>query len=376
MKVNSWFRLVSLLIAFTLVSTASYAAVKPGGSCSKAGIKSISAGKTYTCIRSGKKLVWNKGALTPVAKPSPSATSSATPTAAPSASPTPTQTAQPAIDEVSRIIYAMRHELLDKTYESSGNFTFIFQGDTTAEVESKTKRSLLNAAPAFAKLGFKISNGLILVARDVDWIKVQLDANNCKYRSLPGRPGFYVGKSCKDGNGAVTSVHWEAEKFNDGLDGLYFNHVIPHEYFHQIQELLTPLGNADFPKWFWEGSAQFFTNQAWSDWNKQKSYIEWFEHWWRDLRPDLGAAACKNATIELMSNPETPGLEGICAYSKGQLLVEYFVAKYGLTKYREIYVQNTTPGWQNFGTVFKKVTGDELRDFYADADTFISSRGW
>jgi hypothetical protein len=369
-------RLVALIVPIVLVASNSYAAVKAGSSCSKAGIKSVSAGKTYTCVKSGKKLVWNKGVAVPVAKPAPSASSSAVPTAVPSVSSTPPPTAQPAIDEVSKIIYSMRNELLNKPYETNADFIFIFQGDTTAEVESKTKRSLLNAAPVFANLGFKISNGLILVARDVDWIKVQLDANNCKYRSLPDRPGFYVGKSCKDGNGAVTSVHWEAEKFNDGLDGLYFNHVIPHEYFHQIQELLTPLGNADFPKWFWEGSAQFFTNQAWSNWNKQKSYIQWFEHWWRDLRPDLGTAACKNATIELMSNPGTPGLEGICAYSKGQLVVEYLVSKYGLAKYREIYVQNSTPGWQNFDKVFKKVTGDDLKDFHRDADIFISSRGW
>jgi M6 family metalloprotease-like protein len=35
--------------------------VKAGSSCSKAGIKSVSAGKTYTCVKSGKKLVWDKG---------------------------------------------------------------------------------------------------------------------------------------------------------------------------------------------------------------------------------------------------------------------------------------------------------------------------
>jgi len=55
-----------------LVAPNSYAAVKAGSACSKAGIKSVSAGKTYTCVKSGKKLVWNKGVLIPVAKPAPS----------------------------------------------------------------------------------------------------------------------------------------------------------------------------------------------------------------------------------------------------------------------------------------------------------------
>jgi hypothetical protein len=363
------------IVAATLSSNAS-AAIKAGSTCTKLGLKSVSGGKSYTCVKSGKKLVWNKGVLSPIAKPAPSATATPVPVPSETPSPKPVPTAQPPIDEVSRVIYEIRRDLPDKSYEGSSKFIFTFQGDSTSEVEQKTKRSLLNAIPTYEKLGFNISDGLILVARDVDWVKDQLDANGCKYRSLPGRPGFYVGKSCPNGNGAVTSVHWEAEKFSDGLDGLYFNHVIPHEYFHQVQELLTPYGNADFPKWFWEGSAQFFTNQAWSSWNKQKSYVEWFEHWWRDLRPDLGAVACKSATIELMSNPGTAGVDGICAYSKGQLIVEYLVYKYGLTKYRELYVQNNTPGWQNFGSVFKKVTGDELKDFYVDADIFISSRGW
>jgi hypothetical protein len=66
-------RLIALVIPMVLVATNSYAAVKAGSACSKAGIKSVSAGKTYTCVKSGKKLVWDKGVLVPVAKPAPSA---------------------------------------------------------------------------------------------------------------------------------------------------------------------------------------------------------------------------------------------------------------------------------------------------------------
>ena len=66
-------RLVALLIPMVLVASNSYAAVKAGAACSKAGSKSESGGKSYTCIKSGKKLVWDKGVLVPVAKPAPSA---------------------------------------------------------------------------------------------------------------------------------------------------------------------------------------------------------------------------------------------------------------------------------------------------------------
>jgi hypothetical protein len=83
-------RLVALIIPMVLVASNSYAAVKAGSACSKAGIKSVSAGKTYTCVKSGKKLVWDKGVLIPVAKPAPNAS------ATPSADATPSPTSSPA----------------------------------------------------------------------------------------------------------------------------------------------------------------------------------------------------------------------------------------------------------------------------------------
>jgi hypothetical protein len=85
-------RLVALIIPMVLVASNSYAAVKAGSSCSKAGIKSVSAGKTFTCVKSGKKLVWNKGVSISVAKPAPSA--SATPSPAPTQSPVATEPAK------------------------------------------------------------------------------------------------------------------------------------------------------------------------------------------------------------------------------------------------------------------------------------------
>jgi len=39
------------------------AAVKAGTSCKTVGITSIASGKTFTCVKSGKKLIWNKGTV-------------------------------------------------------------------------------------------------------------------------------------------------------------------------------------------------------------------------------------------------------------------------------------------------------------------------
>jgi hypothetical protein len=75
--------LVAISLALVLLIPASaLAAPKAGASCSKAGSTSTYSGKKYTCIKSGKKLVWNKGVLIPKAIPTVSPT--ATPTASPS----------------------------------------------------------------------------------------------------------------------------------------------------------------------------------------------------------------------------------------------------------------------------------------------------
>ena len=51
-----------LLLAITLLgATPVHALTKAGAKCSKAGATATSAGKKYTCIKSGKNLVWNKG---------------------------------------------------------------------------------------------------------------------------------------------------------------------------------------------------------------------------------------------------------------------------------------------------------------------------
>lgn len=58
-------RVIAGFLSFAMLATVqtigASAAVKAGAKCSKAGIKSITTGKTFTCVKSGKKLVWVKG---------------------------------------------------------------------------------------------------------------------------------------------------------------------------------------------------------------------------------------------------------------------------------------------------------------------------
>jgi len=70
-QTNSFFRnrrllasLLSLVFALSSNLIPANAAVKAGTACKTAGLTSVVSDKTFTCIKSGKKLVWDKGVST------------------------------------------------------------------------------------------------------------------------------------------------------------------------------------------------------------------------------------------------------------------------------------------------------------------------
>ena len=90
------------LIVGVLVMPSSFGAIKAGTSCKKAGLQTTDGGRKYTCVKQGKKFVWNKGVVVkavPVTKPAPIATATASPlpsvTPEPSPTPSPTPTFTP-----------------------------------------------------------------------------------------------------------------------------------------------------------------------------------------------------------------------------------------------------------------------------------------
>jgi hypothetical protein len=76
------FSSISLPFALLLIALQAYAANPPksGAMCSKAGSTQTNKGIRYTCMKSGKKLVWNKGIPVKVV-----------PTESPTPTPSPTQ---------------------------------------------------------------------------------------------------------------------------------------------------------------------------------------------------------------------------------------------------------------------------------------------
>jgi hypothetical protein len=60
-RVLAFLSILSLFLSSPLIPV--NAAAKAGAKCIKAGNTEVVKGKTYTCVKSGNKLVWNKGVV-------------------------------------------------------------------------------------------------------------------------------------------------------------------------------------------------------------------------------------------------------------------------------------------------------------------------
>ena len=111
------------------------AAVKAGDSCKKVGATATASGKKFTCIKSGKKLIWNKGVAVAKPKPTPTPTSISTPEPIPSPqptlTPTPTPTPTPTKDlnrgylRYNQFMYRVSNGVLERRIYESNDYTTV-----------------------------------------------------------------------------------------------------------------------------------------------------------------------------------------------------------------------------------------------------------
>lgn len=89
---RKWLALLLAVAFLGFLSFSANAAIKPGSTCKKLGQINIYSGKKYTCINSGKKLIWNKGDKIAITRVNPSPTPFPTKTNAKGATPIPLAT--------------------------------------------------------------------------------------------------------------------------------------------------------------------------------------------------------------------------------------------------------------------------------------------
>jgi hypothetical protein len=267
---------LTLVFLGTSLSLPAFGAVKAGSPCPKAGKISATATKTFTCIKSGKKFVWNKGVT--IAKPV-----AVTPTPTPTATPEPVAAKVPAAptsfadleENYQGIPYAVWEKIqsnlaLHKSTDLKINFLF---GPTTPQrypnqwtIDAVTLGSrVMGAQKQPAEVKFVQFN-----KADVPWARTEAEKYVSPFRLGNSFPDQASDKCAQvDCDGAVTNIasdiglvlvgvstpvtRFSIQKFN-GQNDL-------HEYTHAVQGMVFK-GKTQSPPpvlmpcWYSEGQPQ------------------------------------------------------------------------------------------------------------------------
>jgi hypothetical protein len=254
-----------------LVASNSYAAVKTGISCSKVGIKSVSAGKTYTCVKSGKKLVWDNGVLVPVAKPAPTAGASATSFVPAVVYPKGPTSFDDLVENYQGISYSAWSKSSAQIKSSTSNFPAfkVVTGPNTKLIIEKPETifTLINRLyPNFGSS--KDFTVLTFSYEDRDWAQAQLKTMNTED---PSASTWVMDTGC-----VTRETCWGGNLFTDSKSRQVLvltttvadeNHTSgalqAHEYTHAVQQnqmgfhIPWPPNDTYPPLWYHEGGAQF-----------------------------------------------------------------------------------------------------------------------
>lgn len=364
-------------VALLIPSIPGNAAVKVGAACTKVGVKSIASAKTYTCVKSGKKLIWSKGVVNNK-KPSQSEI-----------------IARTAFNEMQKPV-PTTHGIQLK-YETGNTFSPDFLNLIARLTDTASKKFA-----TFVDSDFPVTI-YVYSERDLDIIR--------KNPILSGQPdtftylGYYE-KDKKTQNNSVgiaghtyrascNSNQTECTPAINAAGAGYPSYsssanqnkgnltTVPHELFHVIQDvyMYENLGSSYFPeeeKWrasqtiFREGSATFM--QCAASFSTMIDYDECLDekrNWLRNDAPKFREV--KNGQdlarylIELESTqPSAPH------YILGALFTEWLIAKHGLDTFSQLLKQHSIK--KDFKVVFETVYGFSIQDAYKSSGNHIYER--
>jgi hypothetical protein len=362
-------RLIALLLPLVLVASNSAAAVKAGSACTKAGSKSVSGGKSYTCVKNGKKLVWDKGVLISKVKDLPKADGVPKPTPIPSSSPIPVATQAEEIEFWwSAMLDVRSHKKTPATIQ-----TMDFKAaPNVSEDESKKFKSLIDEVLVYWSQ-FVVNplplNVTIISEKDYDWYMgrwKELGSDNT---------GQYWWD--KTGGGEGGAVGWN----DKGQINMYFKvltnrpsnlatreHVF-HEVTHYFQATALKSEVNLTPCWYGEGQAQFMQS-AQADVNTQmakeiakrnRSQAK------NEVKRYLNNAVTSEKLYDLVANMNRG--DELCGrvapfygYTLGQIVNEKLVGDFSWGSVIEFMKKSPEAGWTNS---FRSEFGIDVESWYS-----------
>ncbi len=300
------------------------AAVTAGSPCKKIASTTIAGGKKFTCIKVGKKLVWNKGVLQKA-----------------STKPTPTPTTQkldfPISPEIQKLDQLVQQAFSAAKPAEANIDIQVGPGKESAQIAEIAKESLNSALLMASILKIKLVTPLTVYIGNRDWLTPKMPAGTWCADPMIGVPGPAGGGFC----GLSTRVIFlsvDGLMENDGKkisrdftktpDRLFISFGFVHELLHAMQgeasmQYAQYKGNYN-PYWLNEGGANFgaMMSQAYLykiPFSQIRVYIATYSSCVLSQKPTLIKDFIKNT-----------GQPNVCGpYYDGYLWTEYLVASTG-----------------------------------------------
>jgi len=272
---------VALLIALfsTSIVAPTNAAVRPGSKCLTKGEKKVSSKKTFTCVKSGSKLIWSQGKAV-----KPKATVTPVPSSSPTPEPSPTPESEPIAptDEITFANLATNYsgvpywawrksaEKIAKFQPSDTKITVLI-GPNTVPVNKKPADAVALASRMYAD--YSQSSEFVLIYynfKDIAWAEKYLE-------QYIGKDGGYdtsgeVKKMCPSVDRCNAAAAMLNQKTLIGVtiitasdsqrnDSNFTSGTLEaHEYSHTIQDkqfVGRMPRDRQPPRWLTEGGAEF-----------------------------------------------------------------------------------------------------------------------
>ena len=360
--------LIALLVALIPAVAVSAPRATPGGTCKVLNQKVTNLNKSYTCIKSGKKLIWNKGVGI---KPTP------TPTPTPTHTPTPTpkeltfSNISENVDAIAFNVYSKYQTLMATDYKGSIKVNTII-GPNTVPVNKNSAAAYQIASKIFQN--FKQPDEVFAIYytfADKEWAK-----NQVAMRAGKDVANFQFGYSCPnamrcwDGSASITLdwqaiAHFGASNPGGAIHGAEFNGEIQiHEFTHSVSFFQLKPNRGNYynltPDWFAEGHASVTGKLGAS--TSFEDYKALRDEAHRRSRPQSDIKDYRPENVlrfleSFMKYPEASTMQRYYLYTLGWSTIEALAAIGGIDSPMNLYVE--TVNGLTFKQAFKKVYGIE-----------------
>ena len=358
--------LIALLVALIPAVAVSAPRATPGGTCKVLNQKVTNLNKSYTCIKSGKKLIWNKGVGI---KPTPTPTPTHTPT------PTPKELTfsniSENVDAIAFNVYSKYQTLMATDYKGSIKVNTII-GPNTVPVNKNSAAAYQIASKIFQN--FKQPDEVFAIYytfADKEWAK-----NQVAMRAGKDVANFQFGYSCPnamrcwDGSASITLdwqaiAHFGASNPGGAIHGAEFNGEIQiHEFTHSISFFQLKPNRGNYynltPDWFAEGHASVTGKLGAS--TSFEDYKALRDEAHRRSRPQSDIKDYRPENVlrfleSFMKYPEASTMQRYYLYTLGWSTIEALAAIGGIDSPMNLYVE--TVNGLTFKQAFKKVYGIE-----------------